>query len=65
MGSDDFGFLAEQANELGDASHASYKERQRAGVMQRLKLGLEDQARTVELTPNALTESSMPPEPEE
>jgi uncharacterized protein (TIGR04552 family) len=30
----------EQANELGDASHERYKERQRAAVMRRLKLGL-------------------------
>ena len=29
----------EEANERGDASHASYKERQRTAVAQRLKLG--------------------------
>jgi uncharacterized protein (TIGR04552 family) len=29
----------EERNELGDASHASYKERQRQAVMKRLKLG--------------------------
>jgi len=29
----------EEANELGDASHASYKARQREAVMERLKLG--------------------------
>jgi uncharacterized protein (TIGR04562 family) len=29
----------EAANELGDASHAKYKERQRQAVMRRLKLG--------------------------
>jgi len=30
----------EAANELGDASHAKYKERQRYAVMRRLKLGV-------------------------
>ena len=29
----------EAANELGDASHAKYKERQQIAVMRRLKLG--------------------------
>jgi uncharacterized protein (TIGR04562 family) len=29
----------EAANELGDASHAKYKERQKQAVMRRLKLG--------------------------
>lgn len=29
----------EETNEIGDASHAKYKERQRAAVMRRLKLG--------------------------
>ncbi len=31
----------EQNNEMGDASHASYKDRQRRAVMRRLKVGLE------------------------
>ena len=31
----------EQANELGEASHAAYKERQKRAVMRRLKVGLE------------------------
>jgi uncharacterized protein (TIGR04562 family) len=30
----------EAANELGDASHAKYKERQKQAVMRRLKLGV-------------------------
>ena len=30
----------ESANELGDASHAKYKERQKHAVMRRLKLGV-------------------------
>ena len=32
----------EATNELGDASHAKYKERQRAAVMRRLKLGVRE-----------------------
>ncbi len=32
----------EAANELGDGSHASYKGRQKAAVMRRLKLGITD-----------------------
>lgn len=40
----------EQANERGEASHASYKQRQRQAVMRRLKLGLEE-ARTREGEP--------------
>jgi uncharacterized protein (TIGR04562 family) len=32
--------LTEAANELGDASHAKYKERQKQAVMRRLKLGV-------------------------
>ncbi len=32
----------EETNELGDASHAKYKERQRAAVMRRLKLGVRE-----------------------
>ncbi len=31
----------EQFNEMGEASHASYKERQKLAVMRRLKVGLE------------------------
>jgi uncharacterized protein (TIGR04552 family) len=31
----------EQSNEMGEASHASYKERQKLAVMRRLKVGLE------------------------
>jgi uncharacterized protein (TIGR04562 family) len=30
---------SEQVNELGDASHAAYKERQKQAVMRRLKVG--------------------------
>lgn len=41
----------EQANELGEASHAAYKQRQRQAVMRRLKLGLEE-ARAREPDPN-------------
>ncbi|HVZ33198.1 MAG TPA: TIGR04552 family protein, partial [Polyangiaceae bacterium] len=37
----------EQSNELGEASHSAYKQRQRQAVMRRLKLGLEE-ARTKE-----------------
>jgi uncharacterized protein (TIGR04552 family) len=33
----------EAANELGDASHAKYKERQKQAVMRRLKLGVREQ----------------------
>jgi uncharacterized protein (TIGR04562 family) len=32
----------EASNELGDASHARYKERQKAAVMRRLKIGARD-----------------------
>jgi uncharacterized protein (TIGR04562 family) len=32
----------EQQNELGEASHAAYKERQRLAVMRRLKVGAEN-----------------------
>ncbi len=32
----------EQANEMGTASHASYKDRQKMAVMRRLKVGLEE-----------------------
>jgi len=32
----------EQSNELGEASHAAYKQRQRQAVMRRLKLGFEE-----------------------
>ncbi len=38
----------EQQNELGDASHSAYKQRQRQAVMRRLKLGLEDMRNTLE-----------------
>jgi uncharacterized protein (TIGR04552 family) len=31
----------EQANEMGEASHAAYKERQKLAVMRRLKLGIQ------------------------
>jgi uncharacterized protein (TIGR04562 family) len=31
----------EQSNEMGEASHAMYKERQKLAVMRRLKVGLE------------------------
>ena len=37
----------EHSNELGEASHSAYKQRQRQAVMRRLKLGLEE-ARTKE-----------------
>jgi len=33
----------EQANELGEASHAGYKARQKGAVMRRLKVGIEDE----------------------
>jgi uncharacterized protein (TIGR04552 family) len=36
----------EERNEIGDASHASYKERQRVAVMQRLKLGTRERPAT-------------------
>jgi uncharacterized protein (TIGR04562 family) len=32
----------ELANELGEASHSAYKQRQRQAVMRRLKMGLEE-----------------------
>ena len=35
----------EQSNEMGAASHAAYKERQKLAVMRRLKVGLEDPRR--------------------
>jgi hypothetical protein len=41
----------ELANEVGDASHASYKERQRQAVSRRLKLGL----REMRVPPSATT----------
>ncbi|MEM9194591.1 MAG: TIGR04552 family protein [Myxococcota bacterium] len=34
----------EQKNEMGEASHASYKDRQKLAVMRRLKVGNEEQA---------------------
>jgi len=34
---------SEQVNELGEASHAAYKQRQKLAVMRRLKVGSEDQ----------------------
>src|SRR5439155_456407 len=33
----------ESGNELGDASHAKYKERQKKAVMRRLQLGMKDE----------------------
>ncbi len=33
----------EQANEIGDASHSGYKARQKAAVMRRLKVGIEEE----------------------
>jgi uncharacterized protein (TIGR04562 family) len=36
----------EQRNELGDASHASYKERQKRAVALRLKVGTSENAST-------------------
>ncbi|MFT3927594.1 MAG: TIGR04552 family protein [Myxococcales bacterium] len=39
----------EQSNELGEASHASYKQRQRQAVMRRLKLGSEEARNNPEL----------------
>jgi hypothetical protein len=35
----------EAGNELGEASHAKYKERQKKAVMRRLKLGMKDLAK--------------------
>lgn len=49
----------EQHNEFGEASHAAYKERQRQGVIQRLKLGMASHARDVERR----SDSSTPPPP--
>lgn len=40
----------ESRNELGESSHAQYKERQKQAVMRRLKLGLEADRRTRRLT---------------
>ena len=37
----------EQKNELGNASHSAYKDRQRFAVMRRLKLGMESQRQRV------------------
>ena len=37
--------FTEQRNELGDASHAAYKERQKQAVMHRLKVGTDEQRR--------------------
>ena len=47
----------EQANELGDASHQAYKDRQKLAVIRRLKVGLEEkqQRRTL---------SALPPPPQ-
>ena len=39
----------EQSNELGEASHAAYKQRQRQAVMRRLKLGFEEGRNTPEV----------------
>jgi uncharacterized protein (TIGR04552 family) len=46
----------EAANELGDASHARYKERQKGAVMRRLKIG----ARELYLPPGASGEGRTP-----
>ena len=43
----------EQANELGEASHSAYKQRQREEVMRRLKLGLEASARRPDEPPSS------------
>ncbi len=54
----------EAANELGDASHAKYKERQKHAVMRRLKLGMrapkQEQRRS---TPAPRSGSSPPAQP--
>ncbi len=47
----------EQANELGDASHAAYKDRQRLAVMRRLKVGLT----SVEPAPEPVSAPPPPP----
>lgn len=47
----------DRTNELGDASHAAYKERQRVAVMRRLKVGREDARRT----PKPPIRPKMPP----
>jgi uncharacterized protein (TIGR04552 family) len=48
----------EAANELGDASHARYKERQKAAVMRRLKIG----ARELYTPPGAGSPKKVPDE---
>ena len=50
---------AETSNELGEASHEQYKERQRQAVMRRLKLG----ARGLEEGPQSGTMRTSPPPP--
>jgi uncharacterized protein (TIGR04552 family) len=55
----------EAANELGEASHDKYKERQRQAVMRRLKLGargLDERIVPSERRP-AIRPSQVPPEP--
>lgn len=59
----------EAANELGDASHERYKERQRQAVMRRLKLGARGLENVPELPASAHLQAvapargSQPPEP--
>jgi len=50
----------EQSNEMGQASHASYKERQKLAVMRRLKVGLE-QPRRRRTTKRAPKRATKPP----
>ncbi len=57
----------EAANELGDASHAKYKERQKKAVMRRLQLGMRElklpQRRTEEVTSPSRKPPQAPVEP--
>ena len=49
----------EAANEMGEGSHQKYKERQKAAVMRRLKLGVRDGADS--MTPPPSEVASEPP----
>lgn len=53
----------EQSNEMGDASHAHYKERQKLAVQRRLKVGMELPRRPRRSTPAPPRASKAPPAP--
>ncbi len=51
----------EQTNEMGDASHDAYKDRQKQAVMRRLKLGAAGRVRPSPLVPRGARKTLPPP----